>query len=534
MKKLIMFCLLSIFFLHGPAFSAFNFVDNGNGTVTDARTGLVWLKNANPCGYKNWYDAGTYCANLTSGQAGLTDGSVAGQWRLPSKEELEGIGTDPPAIWESGTPSVVWTMPGAPFTNVQSPYYWSGSHYVSSSNIDCAWYVYMSNGNVNGNLLAYSYCVWPVRELITTTTTTIPQGINDGLVAYYPFNDNFNDESGNGNNGTIYGNPQFVNGAIGNALQFDGIDDYMHSASLNINTGDSFTVSYWMNFSWQQSRFWILYFGYDANAFPCSVPEGFHSLITGLNWSPATTSGFGFMCGGGNNAFNMANFQGQWIHVVTTYDSLNKNINSFINAISMDSQTVTQAIPMQNIGLYIGQAPLGYPDNNNFKGTLDDIRIYNRALSEAEILQLYNLRNTSTTTSICDADYWKNLYEQTKAELDACKNPTTTTAPPTNIELSVLDANPSDKQVILKWKTETETDNAGFNVWRADNFVKVNDALIPALGSSVEGKDYDFVDQWVLNGKRYFYLLEDIDTNGISTFHGPVKAVPRWVYGIGK
>ena len=116
----------------------------------------------------------------------------------------------------------------------------------------------------------------------------------------------------------------------------------------------------------------------------------------------------------------------------------------------------------------------------------------------------------------------------------SCESATTTTAPPTNIELSILDATPSDKQVILKWKTESEVDNAGFNVWRADNFVKINDAIIPALGSSVSGSEYDFVDEWVLNGKRYFYLLEDIDTNGISTFHGPVKTVPRWIYGIGK
>ena len=121
----------------------------------------------------------------------------------------------------------------------------------------------------------------------------------------------------------------------------------------------------------------------------------------------------------------------------------------------------------------------------------------------------------------CDYKYWKAKYEE-------CQNP------PTNIELSVLDAVPSDKQVILKWKTETETGNAGFNVWRADNFVKINDGLIPALGSAVSGSDYDFVDQWVLNGKRYFYLLEDIDTSGISTFHGPVKATPRWIFGIGK
>ena len=62
----------------------------------------------------------------------------------------------------------------------------------------------------------------------------------------------------------------------------------------------------------------------------------------------------------------------------------------------------------------------------------------------------------------------------------------------------------------------------------------MNESFIPALGSPTAGSDYDFVDQWVLNGKRYFYLLEDIDTKGISTFHGPVKAVPRLFYGMKK
>jgi hypothetical protein len=111
---------------------------------------------------------------------------------------------------------------------------------------------------------------------------------------------------------------------------------------------------------------------------------------------------------------------------------------------------------------------------------------------------------------------------------------TTTTPPTTNIELSVLDAVPSNERVILKWQTESETGNAGFNIWRADGFVKINNAVIPASGSSVSGSEYDFVDDWVLNGKRYFYLLEDIDTDGISTFHGPVKVVPRRIYRLGK
>jgi hypothetical protein len=134
----------------------------------------------------------------------------------------------------------------------------------------------------------------------------------------------------------------------------------------------------------------------------------------------------------------------------------------------------------------------------------------------------------SDGNGIGDACDWKWLFQEAKAELQACKNP------PTAVQLSSLKAIPSDEKVTLKWQTESETENAGFNVWRVDNFVKINDSVIPALGSSVSGSEYDFVDQWVLNGKRYFYLLEDIDNNGISTFHGPVKAVPRIIYGVGK
>jgi hypothetical protein len=177
------------------------FVDNNNGTVTDTSTGLVWLKNANASEFRDWYDNVTYCSSLASGMAGLTDGSVAGQWRLPSKEELEGIGTEPPATWSSGYPSVNWTKPGAPFINVPSRGYWSSESYAANTNY--AWSVNMANGFVDVKYKAGGDdYLWPVRGPITTTTT-IP--INDGLIAYYPFNGNANDESGNGHNGTVYG-----------------------------------------------------------------------------------------------------------------------------------------------------------------------------------------------------------------------------------------------------------------------------------------------------------------------------------------
>ena len=109
---------------------------------------------------------------------------------------------------------------------------------------------------------------------------------------------------------------------------------------------------------------------------------------------------------------------------------------------------------------------------------------------------------------------------------------------PTLVDLSSFTATPSSREVTIKWLTESEIDNAGFNIYRAESedgeYIKINTSLIPAKGSSTQGASYEFIDTNVQNRKTYYYKLEDIDTSGISTFHGPVKAVPRMIYGIGK
>ena len=67
----------------GVAWPNPRFKDNGNGTVTDNLTRLIWLKNANAFGLRTWEQALSDANALASGSAGLTDGSKAGDWRLP-------------------------------------------------------------------------------------------------------------------------------------------------------------------------------------------------------------------------------------------------------------------------------------------------------------------------------------------------------------------------------------------------------------------------------------------------------------------
>jgi hypothetical protein len=83
-----------------------------------------------------------------------------------------------------------------------------------------------------------------------------------------------------------------------------------------------------------------------------------------------------------------------------------------------------------------------------------------------------------------------------------------------------------------------EIDTAGFNLYRAASadgeYIRINDSLIPAQGSSIQGASYEFIDKDVKNRKTYYYKLEDIDLSGTSTFHGPIAATTRLIYGIRK
>ncbi|QWV94728.1 DUF1566 domain-containing protein [Geomonas oryzisoli] len=94
------------------------FSDNGNGTLTDTMTGLVWLKNANCFGTLAWQQALDAANALASGSCGLTDGSAAGQWRLPNRKELLSISSQ--NVSDGGA----W-LNSQGFVNGLHTYYWT-------------------------------------------------------------------------------------------------------------------------------------------------------------------------------------------------------------------------------------------------------------------------------------------------------------------------------------------------------------------------------------------------------------------------
>ncbi len=114
------------------------FVDNGNGTVTDTQTGLMWTKAANLFGYKTWEDSISACSSFSI--------SGIGGWRLPSKDELV-------ALYHA-------IQGGHPFTGVES-FYWSAT--LLAADMDYAWHVNIKFGISDTNLKHLSLLVWPVR-----------------------------------------------------------------------------------------------------------------------------------------------------------------------------------------------------------------------------------------------------------------------------------------------------------------------------------------------------------------------------------
>jgi hypothetical protein len=209
----------------------------------------------------------------------------------------------------------------------------------------------------------------------------------NGLVGWWPFNGNANDESGNGNNGTVNGATLTADrfGNSSKAYNFDGINDDISVQGLqNININSKISISAWINTNQiSTSKNIVSKYGGFNDAFSLDI----ESTTVKFNVSPGSANWNTCF----NNNINLTT--NSWHHIVSTYDFANNVFKIYFNGLNVGSINAPfQLGNANNIPVLFGHCydPNNIVSSQRFNGKIDDIGIWNRALTEQEILDLYN------------------------------------------------------------------------------------------------------------------------------------------------
>ena len=232
---------------------------------------------------------------------------------------------------------------------------------------------------------------------VPTTTTTNPDPLRNGLVGEWLFDGNANDTSGNGNNGTVNG-ATLTTDRFGNsnkAYSFDGVDDYITTNSI-LWDFNSFTINFWIYISSYTDSYMSPLSKNDYNYPPSNTINCYASGFIGM-WDDGAyfdvRKGYSFEIK-------------KWVSITLMYDGeVMKQFydNVLVSQISYSEKRILNDLPL-NLGKGCGYP--GYLDITYHDGLVDDVRIYNRALSESEISELYQEGGwsgegtTITTTTI--------------------------------------------------------------------------------------------------------------------------------------
>lgn len=209
---------------------------------------------------------------------------------------------------------------------------------------------------------------------------------NLGLVGYWSMEDGVGtkatDFSGNGNTGTLVGGVTWVSGMRGKAARSPVGDAYINvgnGSSLRL-TGDKMTLSSWVKLDTLGVVHEIV------NKIGSSATYSYGMEIRSDNkvYCRVSTDGSAPT----DVASSMTLAANTWYHIGCVYDGANQY--TYINGVENASGSLTGNIfDASSTDVYLHAYAFGYTDTNYLHGTSDEIRIYNRALTAAEVLQLY-------------------------------------------------------------------------------------------------------------------------------------------------
>ncbi len=236
-------------------------------------------------------------------------------------------------------------------------------------------------GTANGNVL-YSGFYAP-RSTRSPKPNSACGGITEGLVACYPFDGDANDGSGNGNDGTVHGATLNENrfGNVDSAYRFDGIDDYIEiPKGHKLNITGPLTLSAWVHpISYETT-----------NSREKTIVWGQVSYYLSLNRPLKSLANYRYGVSNAGYHYTTENSVpvGRDTLVTAVWDG--QTLKQFINGKLVNTVQDVKGVATATKGV----VRIGKEDccgNRAFNGIIDDIRIYNRALTESEIQTLYNL-----------------------------------------------------------------------------------------------------------------------------------------------
>ncbi len=200
---------------------------------------------------------------------------------------------------------------------------------------------------------------------------------SEGLVAYYALDNDANDSSGNNLNGTLVGDPNFVEGVAGMALDFDGVGDYVDCGTNEVlnNLSDAITVSAWVSIRSVTTE-WMGIVMKGETAWRLGV----NSYTTGVHWG-FTGSARGWQAANSVTELPLD----EWHHIAGTCE---KNVGAivYVDGVAETENPDLDGVATNEMPLLLGENPES--TGRFYDGLLDEVMIYNRALSDGEIMYL--------------------------------------------------------------------------------------------------------------------------------------------------